>query len=596
MIQRRLWISLGGIVLVAAVLLGINLGVGNEPALGLDLQGGVSVVLAPTEEATHDDLLTIRDLIRDELEDRGIAEPEVRVEGDNVVVDLPGIKDQRDALAAVDVAGIVTLRPVVSPCVAPTDEAAADSSVPDSSVPDSGAPESSAPGSSTPADESTPAASDSPASTTDATASTVPATSDPAATTDGPAGMRRPAAAGTSTPPSSEPTDAATDDTATDDTATDDTATDDTATDDTTVDSSVAESTTTTTEPPLGPIGPGDFGTPPASPFTPLPPTDEDSSVVLPDVDGNECTVGPVQRGPNGELTGFLFERDSAKATLNGGAWQVDVGLSPVGSSVFNSLASTCLSGDQSCPYGLIAIVMDGVVQSAPQVQTANFSEGVSITGNFSEGEARSLARVLNRGAFPIDVRAENVQTVSATLGRDSLNASIFAALAGVVLVLLLLAFFYRRLIVVVLAGIAVWAMLIYSVAAFVSQTTNYALTLAGVAGIVVSIGVTVDSYVVYFERIKDEVRHGRTIKNSAQRSFKSTWRTILAADLVSIIAAVVLFILSVGSVRGFALYLGITTVCDVIVFYFFTRPSVVLLAANGWLDRGDTFGLKEYE
>lgn len=592
MIQRRLWISLGGIVLVAATLLGINLGVGNEPALGLDLQGGVSVVLAPTQQATHDDLLTIRDLIRDELEDRGIAEPEVRVEGDNVVVDLPGIKDQRDALEAVDVAGIVTLRPVVVPCTEPSD-AAADSSVPDSSVPDSSTPDD------TSADESTPATSnadstDPAAGVTDGTAPTspAPASSTPTESTDGPAGMRRPVSADTSTPPSSE---VASSDVPS--TATDDSATDGTATDDTTVDSSVAESTTTTTTvPPLGPIGPGDFGTPPPSPFTPLPPTDDDSTVVVPDVNGLDCTVGPVQRGPNGELTGFLFERDSASANLVGGAWQVDVGLSGTGSSAFNSLAATCLSGDQTCPTGQIAIVMDGVVQSSPVVQQANFTDGVSITGTFSEGEARSLARVLNRGAFPIDVRAENVQTVSATLGRDSLNASIFAGLAGVLLVLVLLGYFYRRLIVVVLAGIVVWAMLIYSVAAFVSQTTNYALTLAGVAGIVVSIGVTVDSYVVYFERIKDEVRHGRTIKNAAQRSFKATWRIILAADLVSIIAAVVLFILSVGSVRGFALYLGITTVCDVIVFYFFTRPAVVLLANDGWLDRGDTFGLKDYE
>ena len=240
---------------------------------------------------------------------------------------------------------------------------------------------------------------------------------------------------------------------------------------------------------------------------------------------------------------------------------------------------------------------MDDIIQSAPSVQQPYFPDGVTISGNFSESEARSLARVLNRGAFPIQVEAQNVQTVSATLGQDSMRASIFAGLVGIVLVLLLLVYFYRRLIiVVVVAGIAVWAMLIYSASAIISQTTNYALTLAGVTGIIVSIGVTVDSYVVYFERLKDEVRHGRTIRNSAIRGFKATWRTILAADFVSFLAAVVLFILSVGSVRGFALYLGITTVCDVIVCYFFTRPAVGLLADTGWLDEGDTFGLKDYE
>ena len=134
--------------------------------------------------------------------------------------------------------------------------------------------------------------------------------------------------------------------------------------------------------------------------------------------------------------------------------------------------------------------------------------------------------------------------------------------------------------------------MLIYSVAAIISQTTNYALTLAGVTGIVVSIGITVDSYVIYFERLKDEVVHGRTLRNSAARGVQGDWRTILAANLVAFIAAAVLFVLSVGSVRGFALYLGVTTICDVIVLWFFTRPAVILLADTGRLDRRDAFGL----
>jgi preprotein translocase subunit SecD len=172
------------------------------------------------------------------------------------------------------------------------------------------------------------------------------------------------------------------------------------------------------------------------------------------------------------------------------------------------------------------------------------------------------------------------------------MRASIFAGLVGVALLLLLLIVFYRRLTLLIALGMAVWAMLIYSVSVLISQTTNYALTLAGVTGIIVSIGMTVDSYVVYFERMKDEVVHGRTFKNSAARSFKSTWRTILAANLVSFIAAAVLFVLSVGSVRGFALYLGVTTVCDVAVLWFFTRPAVILLAATGRLDGHDPFGI----
>lgn len=547
MIRRRLWASLIGISLVALILLTVNLVSGNKPVLGLDLQGGVSVVLAPTEDATADDLLTIRDLIRDELEDRGIAEPDVRVEGENIVVDLPGVKDQRTALDAVDVAGIVTLRPVMVDCQEPVAETA--TSVPDSSVPASTAPSDSAPAS------------------TDVPSSTAPETS-------GPAGFRNPESAApdsttpdSSTPPAtSEPSDS-------------------------------EPPSTTTTLPPLGPIGPIDYDTGEPTPFTPLPPDPEDSVATLTDINGLECIVGPTQRSSTGELTGFLFDRDSAEATLDqAGNWVVDASLTSEGVSIFNSVASMCTSGAQTCPTGLVALVMDDIVQSTIGFNTTSFEDGVTITGNFSESDAKDLARVLNRGAFPIQVEARNVQTVSATLGQDSMQASIIAGLVGVVLVLVLLFFFYRRLIVVVLGGVVVWAMLIYSAAAIVSQTTNYALTLAGIAGIVVSIGVTVDSYVVYFERLKDEVRHGRTLRNSALRSFKATWRTILSADFVSLLAAVVLFVLSVGSVRGFALYLGITTVCDMVVCYFFTRPAVGLLAESGWLDEGDTFGLKDYE
>ena len=135
--------------------------------------------------------------------------------------------------------------------------------------------------------------------------------------------------------------------------------------------------------------------------------------------------------------------------------------------------------------------------------------------------------------------------------------------------------------------------MLVFSAASLVSGWTNYALSLAGVTGIIVAVGVTVDSYVVFFERMKDEIRNGRTLRNAAPRSFKNTWRTIWTADLVSIIGAAVLFWLSVGSVRGFALYLGITTVVDLVVCFFFTRPAVLLLARSKRMVGRRAFGLE---
>ena len=551
MIRRRLWISLVGIVLVTIVLLAVNLVSGNEPVLGLDLQGGISVVLSTEEDATADDLDSIRDLIREELEGRGIAEPDVRVEGENVIVDLPGVRDQREALDAVDVAGIVQLRPLMSPCVAPVEEpvVTTEAAPTDSTSPESATAESTPIGSTTP----------------DATGTT----------TATPSGWRRPAAADTSVPPSSEPA--------------------------TSTPESTEPGPTTTTEAPLGPVGPNPVTTYPPTPYGPPPAPTDDTITDLSTADGLTCTVGPVQLGPSGESGGELFARGSAAATLTPAeGWTVSAELTEEGLGTFNQLAGACSTGAQNCPAGAIAIVLDGVIQSAPRVTQSTFPRQISISGQgagaFAESEARALARVLDRGAFPVQVQTESVQTVSPTLGEDSLRAAIFAALVGVVLVLAGLTFFYRRLIVVVIAGLVVWGLLIYSAAAIISQTTNYALSLAGVTGIIVAVGITVDSYVVYFERLKEEVRHGRTVRNSAPRAFKATWRTIVAADLVSLIAAGVLFSLSVGSVRGFALYLGVTTVCDLIVCWFFTRPAVLLLADSGWLDEGDTFGLENYE
>jgi preprotein translocase subunit SecD len=562
MTRRRLWASLLGCVGITVALLALNLGLRNTPALGLDLQGGVSVVLAPEAGASGDDLVVIRDLIRNELENRGIAEPDVRVEGSNIVVDLPGVKDQREALDAVDVAGIVTLRPVLGCTAAPDPNATTTTTTP-------GATTTTVAGATT-----TTVAGAAPATSVAAptTSAAAPTTAPAATTTVAAAGFGRSVTAldtyERAQTPSSPPT-----------TATPTTATPTTAAPTTTPASTVPGETTTTV---------------PGATSTTLPTNDlstatsQDGQTVLRQLDGSQCLVGPA--GGAGDQ---IFSRDSADVELSQQqGWSVVVGLSSGGEAAWNALAGECYSGAAGCPTRQLAIVLDDVIQSAPIVQQPSFSGDVSITGDFTESEARSLARVLNRGAFPAKVEAQRIDTVSPTLGKDSLKASMFAGLVGVALLVLVLLLFYRRLTLLIAMGMIVWGMLIYSVSVFISQTTNYALTLAGVTGIIVSIGMTVDSYVVYFERMKDEVLHGRTFKNSAARSFRSTWRTILAANLVSLIAATVLFVLSVGSVRGFALYLGVTTICDVIVLWFFTRPAVILMAETGRLDRHDPFGI----
>ncbi len=444
---RRLWFSLIGVVLIVVGALIGNLATGNTPILGLDLQGGVSVILAPVEPASSDDLIVIRDLIRNELENRGIAEPDVRVQGETIVVDLPGVRDQQEALDAVDVSGVVELRPVLNFTSCPA-----------------------------------------------------PDTAD------------------------SVPSDSATEPTAT-------------------------------------------------------------GNELLPTREGSVLCVGPAQG------TGEVFVRGSADLTADSG-WGVAVGLRADGQATWNNLANQCYEMAPTCPStqpgirGQIAIVLDSVIQSSPQVNQPDFGDSVAITGSFTRGEAEDLAAVLNRGAFPVEVEAQEARTVSASAGSDSLQAAIIAGLIGVALVLAFLIAYYRWLALIIAGGLIIWAMMIFSLAAFVSSWTNYALSLAGVTGIIVAVGVTVDSYVVFFERIKDELRHGRTIKNAAPRSFKMTWRTIWSADLISIIGAAILFWLSVGSVRGFALYLGLTTICDLLVCFFFTRPAVLLLSRSKLMAR----------
>ena len=234
-----------------------------------------------------------------------------------------------------------------------------------------------------------------------------------------------------------------------------------------------------------------------------------------------------------------------------------------------------------------MAIVLDNVVQSAPTVNQPAFDTGVSITGSFTEDEARSLAAVLNRGAFPIQMVQERVETVSPTAGQDSLDAAIIAGLLGVALTLAYMIAYYRRLAFVIVTGLVVWGGTVYLLATYVSQATNYAFTLAGATGVIVSIGITVDTYIVLFERLRDETRLGRSLRNAAPRSFAMTWRTIVAANVVGLMSALILFWLSVGSVKGFALYVGLTTICDLLVCWFFIRPAVLLFATSRFAGDG---------
>ena len=323
---------------------------------------------------------------------------------------------------------------------------------------------------------------------------------------------------------------------------------------------------------------------------------------ILASQDANDPNATVVLLGKNGDVysagpagaSGLVFSNDAA-AEINNGTWSVVVGLlnGSAGEDIWNALSTRCFNKDETCPTGQIAIVLDGEVISAPVVQQAIFTGGtVQISGSFIEAEARDLAKILEFGAVPVKFSVATVQTVSPTLGKDSLRAAIISGLVGVLLVMLFFFFYYRLLTIVVISGLVISGSLLWSVISYLSKTNGLALTLSGVAGIVVSIGVTVDSYVVFFERLKDELVSGKTMRGAAQRSFTSAWRTILAADTVSFIGAIILWQLTVGSVRGFAFFLGLSTLIDVFVAYLFTRPAILLLARSKFMAGRNVLGV----
>lgn len=238
-----------------------------------------------------------------------------------------------------------------------------------------------------------------------------------------------------------------------------------------------------------------------------------------------------------------------------------------------------------------LAILLDYKVESAPTIQQAITDGSGEITGKFTDAEAKNVSIVLNTGALPLELTLINEQVVTATLGRDSLNKALVAGLAGLVIVALFLALFYRVLGLVACAGLIVFGGLILGLMTVMGGT--YSITLAGVAGIIVSVGITADSGIVYFERLKEEVKEGRTLRATAERGYKSAFRTIIAADTVSFGAAAILWVFAIGSVRGFAFTLGLATLFDVFVSYFFTRPLTAVLSNWDFIGKPRLMGVR---
>ena len=286
------------------------------------------------------------------------------------------------------------------------------------------------------------------------------------------------------------------------------------------------------------------------------------------------------------EVLGQQVSKASAGIDQQGSAgWYVSLTFNGQGTSAFGALTSRVTT--LASPLNQVAIVLDGLVVSAPSINEAIPSGNAQITGSFTQTEAEDLANVLKYGALPLAFDRGEVQQVSPTLGSDQLDAGLLAGALGLILVVIFSVLYYRALGLVTVGSLVVASLLVYLLFLVLGEAIGFTLTLAGIAGAIVAIGITADSFIVFFERVRDEAREGRSLRSAVDLGWLRARHTIIVADMVSILAAVLLYFFAVGGVRGFAFTLGLTTLVDLIVVFIFTKPLVTLISRINFFASG---------
>ncbi|MDT0457139.1 protein translocase subunit SecD [Streptomyces sp. DSM 41527] len=281
----------------------------------------------------------------------------------------------------------------------------------------------------------------------------------------------------------------------------------------------------------------------------------------------------------------------SAKAVFDsqqGQGWIVQMDFTSEGGKKFGDITGKLAT--KTPPQNQFGIVLDGAVVSSPSVDKAIMGGGATISGGFTQQSAEDLGNMLSYGALPLSFKIDDETTVTAALGGEQLHAGLIAGAIGLALVVIYLVAYYRGLALVALASLGVSAVLTYTIMTLLGPAIGFALNLPAVCGAIVAIGITADSFIVYFERIRDEIREGRTLRPAVERGWPRARRTILVSDFVSFLAAAVLFIVTVGKVQGFAFTLGLTTVLDVVVVFLFTKPLMTLLARRKFFADGHSW------
>ena len=306
--------------------------------------------------------------------------------------------------------------------------------------------------------------------------------------------------------------------------------------------------------------------------------------------------LGPVAV-PGSDLTSAtaaIARNNNGQST---GQWIVSLQFNHDGAEKFKDTSTILYGYHDSDPQGSsyrgspdrnsFAVVLDGTVITAPSMQAIIANGEAQISGNFTAQSATALANQLQFGSLPLNFEVESEQQISATIGTDHLTIGLWAALIGFLLVILYLIWQYRGLAIISAGSLVIASVITYLVITLLSWAMGYRLSLAGVAGLIMAIGVTTDSFIVYFERVRDEVRDGRPLRAAVEEGWDRAKRTILVSDAVNLVAAVVLYLLAVGGVQGFAFTLGITTVIDIVVIFLFTHPMMELLIRTRFFGEG---------
>ncbi|MEV7019778.1 protein translocase subunit SecD [Streptomyces sp. NPDC093991] len=539
------WRSLALILIAIVALTGGMFASGHTtPRLGIDLAGGTSITLAAVPEAGQESAInktnmdTAVSIMERRVNGLGVSEAEVQTQGDrNIIVNIPKGTNSEQAREQVGTTAKLYFRPVIAT------ELAGGGAAPEPSA--TGAP-SGAPSSGKATDDASEEATDGSAASATPSSS---ATAQGRAVTDALKADESPSATDEASP-SPSATGGASED----------------------ADSKLQAE------------------------YAKLDCTKE--SVRATAGDGAKATDSTVACGQNseGQWQKYILgpaavdgtDVDEADAVLNtqsGAGWTVTMQFTGEGSKKFADITGQL--AQKPSPQNQFAIVLDGEVVSDPYVRQALTGGNAEISGNFTQQSAQELANMLSYGALPLTFREDSVTTVTAALGGEQLEAGLIAGAIGVALVVLYLLIYYRGLSFIAVASLLVSAALTYVIMSLLGPTIGFALNLPAVCGAIVAIGITADSFIVYFERVRDEIREGRSLRPSVERAWPRARRTILVSDFVSFLAAAVLFVVTVGKVQGFAFTLGLTTLLDVVVVFLFTKPLLTLMARRPFFASG---------